>query len=687
MLGQVGIRIAYKKGMKTLIMLFGCLLLSFSLFAEEAVDYISICGRTSSVKAAILEQIEDIRGRQQDKSAVSCDQIRISELNKIEILTIDQMTSSLSVGDFADLKSLKYLDLGEHFQLTQLPKGIFKGLHLRQVYVGKNSLTDISINNIRNRAAKKNVIFKNADEESEFENLSDFKALDFIHFYYKEQIKEEHNLPLDIKGSVDALEPREEALMARQIIEVKKAFRTAIVDFFKARISFENSGDVVVYDNQTGLLTIKIQKDTVVGFKQINEAIAQAKSLSVSSEWYKSGILNFENLEKAVEQSLLALAEHENKLKSSLKEMSDILSSREVGTSFNPNEVVLMRKIQTDVMLNLQLVLNQVQRWSKSSKDAAFSLNREAGLITTWGSLIYKTYSDWFLKQVFENQNLGQLLDEAYTVIPAGSIKSMMNYKIEKPYKDLLNTSNVKINDDRINQTKLIAEKHTLSSFNFTKEFIARKFKKTNPYSINEILFKLSLNSVENRPFGRLAAIKNEDIETLKPTLKAGDIILTKEDNYLQHAFWSEAMIYLGPTSLWSSLKQSNGVSLSDDAWIKKEVLPAYFQKKNNADMAVLKLHRKQAEFQTLEEALKKDFVVVLRLKIESEYASMLIADSIKRSLENPNNLQRPDKIAENAIKKEMFEIVEVMRKMDDGSVQKIQGVQTIEELKKLMAL
>lgn len=633
-------------------------------------EILSICDRTVEVRTAILEDIEIQRLTKGSSERPRCSSVDSEELAKIEILLLtNTLLRPIAQNDFSGLTNVSYLDLGNN-SLTNLNTDILLQLpSLKNIYVAKNDIAvDSNFTSYTNEAE----IDVNFGDEKVKTGETVFSPTEHAAQKLKNSVKAYFKLPLDVNvGNISTR--KEEAQVVRQLYEVGKAYRSSAFDFFTVNIDFGMNDEAGVKSNGfEGKLVITIPEGgEIIKSDLIESALASGFDRKAMLRWYRGTQVTTALIRESIDRDLEKLATIEQNLKVNIILLSDMLAAAHERSQegserlfYTASELNLARYVQFQVMLGLHRAMNTIVRWQAAEKDQRFPFHADASYILHWGGIIYKTYSNWFLSEVAGNRAvlnifkrswwhrnlIGKILDEeahegeiivdghrsAY--IPAGSIQAMMKYRINRKMKKWLKSlDRPYLHDERTQNTLKIAQSHPFSGARAWKELWDGRIKNTANWPIYHAVVGIAGWLGDTRVHKYEPSITVDQLHEMEKTLKAGDILLERQDHFLSNAFlpgfWPHAILYLGPIEEWSSLRLPDGSKLSEDPWIRKNIFPKYQGHHNNHQLAVIEAVSEGVIFSSLDHSSRKDYIAVLRPTFPESEREGKIAQAIRQAL------------------------------------------------------
>ncbi len=658
--------------------------LIFSSSQTFADDQQSICGRSLEVRSAIMKEVGYIRYANKGvQDPVKCNQITVEELGQVKSLILaNRGIVKLARGDLAGL-SLDYLDLSQNeinwnevdnYSELPLNANIIFGL-------GENEMQGIDVSHV-----------------ALIERMRQIEQ--FVDNGWHLPLKIEIDQP--ITTSSDHLSILQRVLAIRQIEEIKDAYYSAAYDFFEVAIRFTDkklTGDKVKILGGGSRIEITL---SVTGGEDQPEIAHQSEILAglgeevnplASNRWYIDQKPSLSQIEHAIDRDTLKLTRLWDRIEDANYQMSlliDKAASRAKDTSkelfYSSDELHDARVYQYTISYGLQLALNTAHRWQTAATDSNFAWKLEAKSLAATSARIYQTGRDRFLYELVKNKSsinifnssfwhrplLLKVLDQGVSAgtvrsgnrqsieIPDGSIASLLANRTDGDYADWLeslealspfNDTHLMVDSYAASKPLTVArlngldgsilksrEKGTIGWGRSVREYLAHKVKGGFESPVKSVIAGVAGWLGDTRYHSAEHAITREQVQTMKPVLKPGDIMLEREEFFLSNkilpGFWKHAILYLGDKADWSKFKDSSGAELGADSWIQSTILPNYvgfFDKQEPA--LVMEALSEGVLFNTLEHAAGKDFIAILRPVLPAGESEAMIADSIKKVL------------------------------------------------------
>lgn len=349
---------------------------------------------------------------------------------------------------------------------------------------------------------------------------------------------------------------------------------------------------------------------------------------------------------------------------------------------FSETELAGARLIQFRMMLTFQRLENTMARWHLAESDDAFAYRAEVRLILAQASGMYRTYLDWFLNIVVGDRSSLNALDEDWyrlhpifkildsevpagffnldgrisTRIPDGAVRDLLKSRLSARLLHFLfglRTLDRKVSPDnielsplrahmlqsreRIAQNRRLLKIHQISDVRAFKELWEAKVKNSVKFPVYRVTTSIASLIGDTRFSHPSPAITDRQIEEMKAILKPGDLIVSRSDYYLSNAFlggfWPHGIFYLGTARQWSGLRLADGTILAEDPWIFKNILPNYRSAKDDHPARVMEAISEGVVFNSLEEAVQKDYIVIFRPRFAPDEQEAKVAEAIRRAL------------------------------------------------------
>ncbi|MFO7568191.1 MAG: YiiX/YebB-like N1pC/P60 family cysteine hydrolase [Smithellaceae bacterium] len=426
---------------------------------------------------------------------------------------------------------------------------------------------------------------------------------------------------------------------------------------------------------------------SVISDERILETLADHFSRSRSIAWYTRETT--ENLEAALKRDFKKIARMDDELRFDNIRMEDLIDTAtqrmdEAGgkSFFSETELTYARLIQFRILLTFQRLENTMARWRHAEDDPDFAYRMEVRLLLAQASGMYRTYLDWFLNTVVGGRATLNVLDETWyrrnpifrildsevpagffnldgrisTRIPDGAVRDLLKSRLSAPLLHFLygmRSLDKKVTQADIHKSPLRAEmtqalgriasnrralrEHRISDMRAFKELWEAKVKDGVKFPLYRVTMSVASIIGDTRFSHPSPAITPQQLEDMKTILKPGDLLVSRTDYYLSNAFlggfWPHGILYLGPKEAWSHLRLADGTILAEDPWIYKNILPNYVSQKDDFPALVMEAISEGVVFNSLEEAARKDYLVIFRPKFTPEEQETKIAQAISRAL------------------------------------------------------
>lgn len=418
------------------------------------------------------------------------------------------------------------------------------------------------------------------------------------------------------------------------------------------------------------------------------ETLADHFSRNRSIAWYAGESQN--DLRAALKRDYEKIARMDDELRFDIIRLDDLIETAmermdQAGGKkfFSETELTGARLIQFRMMLTFQRLENTMARWRLAESDPAFPYRPETRLILAQAAGMYETYLDGFLTIVLGNRPRFNILDEDWyrlnpifkildsevpagffnlegrisTRIPAGAVRDLLKNRLNAPLLHFLfglKTLDRKVSSRDIETSPLQSEmrqarkriaknrhlldrQYRISDFQAFKTLWEVKVKNSVKFPIYRVTTGIACLIGDTRFSSPSPAVTDEQIEELKGILKPGDLIVSRSDYYLSNAFlggfWPHGILYLGPKDIWSRLRLPDGTNLAEDPWIFENILPNYSSAKDDRPAMVIEAISEGVVFNSLEDAVAKDYLVIFRPRFAPEKQEAAVAQAIRRAL------------------------------------------------------
>lgn len=484
----------------------------------------------------------------------------------------------------------------------------------------------------------------------------------------------------------EAVEPmllaEEEKLAIRQLEEIKQAYVHSSFDLYAADVVIVGSGSRHVRLHPDALrLEVRLPAGTrdPVSASALLAAIGEEYHWKRSDRWYTGE--RTDHLEAALRRDLGKLIRLEDEVALACRRLELLVGTLEARVEkdeepvLTPCEADFARDAQFRATFALNRVLNTLARWRLASDDPQLSVQREALTTTHYARLIHEAYLDWLLKIVvggrtrlkvwsddwWHRNALYKCLDsEAPLVpiddkelpgrVPAGAVRALLSLRLDGDLRACYESLDerwaarqpvspgtplareLQSATDRMQAIRVLGEQKELSGFTAWKELWDARLKDTVSLPFYGLVASIARFLGDTRTSHPPPAVSTAQLATLAGDLRPGDVVLVRQDRYLSNAFlpgfWPHAMIYLGPSDEWTRLELSDGTTLSDDP-VVRALLERYAEPIDGKPARVIEAISEGVVFNSLEHAVQKDYVAVLRPLLPVA----AIAEGIRRAL------------------------------------------------------
>ncbi len=420
---------------------------------------------------------------------------------------------------------------------------------------------------------------------------------------------------------------------------------------------------------------------------QILDVLAENFDRAHTIAWYKSEAPK--ELEAALKRDFEKLGKMDDELRRDIVRLGDLITAvttrmdmADERALYSSSEMVDARFIQYRVMLAFQRIENTLARWKLAEADSEFAQRAEVRLLLSESAEIYRTYLDWFLETVVGGRATLNVLSKSFyhrnpifkildsevpagffnlegrisTGIPGGAVRDLLKSRLSFPLINLLHdlrgldekVSDLDIKDsalgiemnqsmERIARDRKSRSVHKLTYMRALKELWDARIKDTVKFPVYRVMVGVASWIGDTRTSNPAPAITSDQIAEMKATLKPGDLLIERTDYFLSNmflgGFWPHGIIYLGPKEEWSKMKLADGTTLAEDPWIADNILPNYHSEKDNNLPYVIESISEGAVFNSMEEAVQKDYIGVFRPKFAPQDQEAKVAAAIKRAL------------------------------------------------------
>jgi hypothetical protein len=474
----------------------------------------------------------------------------------------------------------------------------------------------------------------------------------------------------------------EERLALDQLEEIKQAYVHTAFDFYAADVVIEagDSKDVRL-DPESLHLEVRLGSatDDPISASDLLTEIAKAYRWKRAELWYAGE--RTEDLVAALRRDLGKLSRLEGEIALGCKRLELLTGTLRARSEEGkeavlcPSEADYARSAQFRATFALNRVLNTLARWRLASTDPQLSVQREALTVAHYARLLHEVYLDWLLKIVvggrtrlkiwsedWRHRNpLYKALDAEAPIlaiegkqvparVPEGAIRALLGLRLDDDLRDCyesfdrlwvnrtplspttplageLNTAR-----SRMQAIRKLGEDKELSGFTAWKELWDARFKDKVSLPFYGLIASIARFLGDTRTSHPPPAVTSAQLADLAAELQPGDVILVRQDRYLSNAFlpgfWSHALLYLGPIEDWGPLALSDGTPLLEDP-VVRSVLEEYGQHIDGKPARVIEAISEGVVFNSLEHAVQKDYIAVLR----PELSKVAIAEGIRRAL------------------------------------------------------
>lgn len=491
--------------------------------------------------------------------------------------------------------------------------------------------------------------------------------------------REGWHLPFEVE--VFSPSPTEGVELAlAQLDELRRAYEASPFDLYGATIRVVAEGDSEVsLDPDELCLEVEVP---LGGAPLSSEALLT--ELSEEYEWKRSGRWYREesddHLVAALRRDLGKLCRLERELALDcrrLELLASLLETRDRGDEpplLTPSEAEFARAAQYRVTFALNRVLNTLARWRLASQESEFGRRPEALAAAYQARLIHEAYLDWFLDLVvggrtklkiwrsdwWGRNSLYKILDtpaprqvvDGKLGLPTleGGIRTLLALRLDLSLRSCFGDLDEAWESERprprdaalaeelgrsqATHARLLAlgEQRHFDSFTAFKELWDSRIKDTVKLPIYGLVKAVAEFLGDTRTRHPDPALSPAQLAELEGQLRPGDVILVRQDLYLSNAFlpgfWPHALIYLGPSKDWASLKLADGTELRADPAVRA-ALPRYEAAIDGRPARVIEAISEGVVFNSLEHAVQKDYVAVFR----PELPEAAIAAAIRRAI------------------------------------------------------
>jgi len=491
--------------------------------------------------------------------------------------------------------------------------------------------------------------------------------------------REGWHLPFRVEVFLPEGDQGEELALA-QLGELQRAYGDSPFDLYGAQVRVVVDGEAEAsLEGDELLLEITVPLEgPPLSAEALLEAVCEDYEWKRSGRWFAAE--TDEQLVGALRRDLGKLRGLEDELALNcrrLELLAGTLAARARGDEpalLSPSEAEFARTAQYQITFGLNRVLNTLARWRVASQDASFARQREALAVAYHARLIHEVHLDWFLDVVvggrtkikvwsadwWDRNSLYKALDTPAPLqvvggklaIPtlAGGIRTLLALRLDLSLRACFGDldqaredqapgragpalrGELALTAQRLEALRARGGQKHFDSFTAFKELWDARIKNSVKLPIYGLVKSVAEFLGDTRTSHPAPAVSAEQLALLEKDLRPGDVILVRQELYLSNAFlpgfWPHAMIYLGPSEAWSRLKLADGMPLSADPGVRA-VLPGYAAPIGGAPARVIEAISEGVVFNSLEHAVQKDYVVVLR----PELPEAAVADSIRRAL------------------------------------------------------
>lgn len=487
------------------------------------------------------------------------------------------------------------------------------------------------------------------------------------------------HLPFDVSVFLPT-DDAGEALALEQLAELRRAYKNSPFDLYAARVQVVSEGEAEVsLDADESRLDVRVP---LGGPPTKAEALLEA--LCEDYEWKRSGRWYAEEsdgqLVGALRRDLGKLRQLESELALDCRRLELLAGTLEARAKGDeppllwPSEAEFARAAQYRATFAINRVLNTLARWRVASADTSFPRRREALTVAYHARLIHEVYLDWILDIVvggrsklkvwkanwWSRNSLYRRLDTPAPIqmvggkpgipIVAGGIRALLALRLDLGLRACFDDldkawagqppgradadlrGELATTSLRFGALRSLGDRKHFDSFTAFKELWDARIKNTVKLPFYGLVKSVAEFLGDTRTSHPDPAVSSTQLAALEQDLRPGDVILVRQELYLSNAFlpgfWPHALIYLGPSEAWTKLKLADGTPLADDLGVRA-ALPRYAKRIDGAPARVIEAISEGVVFNSLEHAVQKDYVVVLR----PDLPESAVADSIRRAL------------------------------------------------------
>jgi hypothetical protein len=487
------------------------------------------------------------------------------------------------------------------------------------------------------------------------------------------------HLPLNIRvlrqGDVATpLSEPEAELLRSQLAEIQKAYSEAPFDFYGAELLLRPSGaDLYLeYDAEQGLLRIELA-DRIAPADELIDALAKGYRWASASVWWLSQPAP--QLIAALRRDLGKLDTLEQNLtreKRRLIMVNEVATRRKLAGGewiLSPSEARFARAAQLRATRALHRLLNTIGRWRSALDDERFPHPTEALVVVARARTLHEvalgellevivgqrpTASFW-RSDFWQRSKLYKLLDgkteqlviagERVGTLPEGSVSALLKQHSQLQLRLFYGDLDARVEEadsdgdfaaalgrrahgaalgrawkqQRAQRAIIEGQGLGVDGWTALRELWEARMKGglRYPYATSVKAVSRFLGAI--RLSRRAPAIDSAQLKKLDALLEPGDIVLVRQDGYLSNTFlpgfFTHALIYLGASADWSSLRLEDGTPLRRDPLIRK-LLSRYQAAEAKANARVIEAVGKGVIFSSLKKAVGKDYLLALRPRV-----------------------------------------------------------------------
>ena len=473
----------------------------------------------------------------------------------------------------------------------------------------------------------------------------------------------------------------EEALVLEQLEQVRRCYANTPFDFFGVDVTVVREGAAQL-DLIPDALRLEIRLPAAGSAYSADDllvALAKDYDWKRDERWYAGE--QTEHLLAALRRDAGKLQKLEETLRHDCHRLELLAGTlaRRARTSdqvmLTPSEADFARGAQFRSTYAINRVLNTLARWRLASQDPQLSVQPQALTLAYYARLVHQVYLDWMLKIVVGGRTKLKFWREdwrsrnvLYTVldasapmisiagrelpgrVPNGGVRALLALRLDGSLRSCFerldadwesrapppaNTplaSELQEVTDRMQALRALHEEKQLDGFTAWKELWDARIKDATGAPFYGLVAAIARFLGDTRTSHPDPAVDAGLLAELEAKLRPGDVILVRQDLYLSNAFlpgfWPHAILHLGPESEWTKLKLPDGTPLGEDT-IVRAVLERFREPIDDRPARVIEAISEGVVFNSLEHAVQKDYVAILRPQLPEA----AIAAGIRRAL------------------------------------------------------